>query len=341
MWSDIDTDHDGKISLHELQACMADADSVMNRLLEQVALPRGFNATELFHMLDENGDAYLEHEEFVESFYRLIDGGAFQRMCVVQMGINQTKALTKRNQERLHRIEDSVANILREIRGAESPLHSHEHSHEFVGRPSVHSCPSLISSGGFVRQVSDPGSRAVHAAALVPFQAVELASHVATGPLHELRSPLARALPQVAVHDVAAVRTACAGASSDALAAMLEEADCDARVCVTGDMRRLLLAGLQALQSVSTSLRDLPDGDGRTGLDAATPPSRSSEPLLPPLDAAAEQQAPLGKKGARSHGQSASLDRPSINDRLMFAFDATVKSAGLEVQWNNDLKMKL
>lgn len=65
-------------------------------------LPKGFTPNELLCMLDDDGDYILTHDEFVQSFYRLIDGGQFQQTCMIQIGINALKRLAKDSIQQNH-----------------------------------------------------------------------------------------------------------------------------------------------------------------------------------------------------------------------------------------------
>merc|ERR1712224_731572 len=77
-----------------------------------LTLPVGFSAEELLCVLDHDGDGFLQHDEFIHSFYRLVDGGTFQQMCIVQAGINSLRRVLIKGQsqqanmwKRVERIE--------------------------------------------------------------------------------------------------------------------------------------------------------------------------------------------------------------------------------------------
>jgi len=88
----LDTNSDGYVDTEELRHAMI-TDATLIDLIEKVKLPAGFDAGELIMMLDKDGDGSLSYAEFIRSFYRLIDGGDFQRLCLMQANINIVKAL--------------------------------------------------------------------------------------------------------------------------------------------------------------------------------------------------------------------------------------------------------
>merc|ERR1719487_2390424 len=96
LWN-IDKNHDGLISESELGDCMADRDSCeeMKQLLDSMKIPHGTSAAELLCMLDNDGDGKLQYDEFVRSFFRLIESNEFQQICIVQAGINHLKNLVQ------------------------------------------------------------------------------------------------------------------------------------------------------------------------------------------------------------------------------------------------------
>lgn len=116
--ADIDLDNDGRVSIDDFERSLADQDSPMSVQLGQVDLPLGFSPLELLSMLDSNGDGTLNHDEFVMSFYRLLDGGPFQHSCLVQMGINSLKFGQRVNEMRLERIESLVLELAKGLRSS-------------------------------------------------------------------------------------------------------------------------------------------------------------------------------------------------------------------------------
>lgn len=90
-------------------------DPKWSALLGMIQLPRGYGAKEVFQMLDDDGTSTLNHDEFVGCFYRLIDSGPFQQLCMLQKGINDIKTflrqatdLSAANAERLSKIEAAL-----------------------------------------------------------------------------------------------------------------------------------------------------------------------------------------------------------------------------------------
>jgi hypothetical protein len=71
----LDADGDHKVNLCELDRFLAGEDDESRALLSRLSLPYGFSADEFFCMLDNDGDASLDHSEFLTSLYRLINCG--------------------------------------------------------------------------------------------------------------------------------------------------------------------------------------------------------------------------------------------------------------------------
>jgi len=86
---------DGRVDAQELEQAMSSDPSVA-QLIALAQLPEGFGAEELIMMLDNDGDGWLSYAEFLRSFYRLIDGGEFQRLCLMQANINAVKQMVVR-----------------------------------------------------------------------------------------------------------------------------------------------------------------------------------------------------------------------------------------------------
>jgi len=91
----IDANNDGRVDAEELMQAMNNDPAVID-LIEKAHLPEGFDAEEVIMMLDKDGDGWLSYSEFVRSFFRLIDGGDFQRLCLMQENVNTVKALVVR-----------------------------------------------------------------------------------------------------------------------------------------------------------------------------------------------------------------------------------------------------
>jgi len=90
MLEKMDINEDGRVDAEELKKAI-NRDPELLDLIESVDLPEGFSSEELVLMLDANGDGTLSYENFIRSFYRLIDGGDFQQLCLMQLNINSIK----------------------------------------------------------------------------------------------------------------------------------------------------------------------------------------------------------------------------------------------------------
>lgn len=90
MVNQIDQNVDGKVSFEEIEDVLNKKDSALLAMLNSadLHLPIGFSPHELLCMLDHDGDGMLTCDEFVQSFYRFIDGGQFQHMCLLQTSLN-------------------------------------------------------------------------------------------------------------------------------------------------------------------------------------------------------------------------------------------------------------
>jgi len=85
----IDSNEDGKVDAEEIEMALEDPEVL--KLIGSVDLPEGFSAAELVLLLDSSGDGLLSYDNFIRSFYRLIDGGDFQQLCIMQMSVNTIK----------------------------------------------------------------------------------------------------------------------------------------------------------------------------------------------------------------------------------------------------------
>merc|ERR1719195_1361745 len=87
MLTTMDSNDDGRVDADELKKAIK-MDREVLELIKSVDLPEGFSAEELVPMLDTDGDGKLSYDNFIRSFYRLIDGGDFNQLCIMQMSIN-------------------------------------------------------------------------------------------------------------------------------------------------------------------------------------------------------------------------------------------------------------
>lgn len=127
----IDTNGDGIVSVDELSQVLRATPSgplgekavELKELLTRVKIPDGLTPTELLCMLDNDGDGKLQYDEFVRSFYRLIESNDFQHMCTIQVGINHIKNLIKVAHEeadmRMENLEMSLQTLSEDLQSEE------------------------------------------------------------------------------------------------------------------------------------------------------------------------------------------------------------------------------
>lgn len=88
--------------------------------LERLGPPDGITPQELLCMLDNDGDGKLRYDEFTKSFYRLIESNDFQRICLIQIGINHVKNLIKcmiqKDQEAMSGLDRQIKALHADIR---------------------------------------------------------------------------------------------------------------------------------------------------------------------------------------------------------------------------------
>jgi len=149
---DIDTDDDGVVTVEEIEASFNQ--TVMQALLAKINLPRGCTPSEFYRILDQDGDGTLRREEFVQSFYRLLEGNDFQRSCLVQMGINDVKALVRDVQSNMQKQVDQHLKIMdgmmQEIR-AEIRMASRSHAGPEVDHQSKGPDPGELAASAAAR----------------------------------------------------------------------------------------------------------------------------------------------------------------------------------------------
>lgn len=107
----MDTDGDHTLDLEELHALFGNKearDPQIREIMDQVELPYGCSEEELLDLLDKDGNGSLQHDEFLQSFYRLVGSGSFQQSCLAQMGINK---LTRGQ----HQMESAIQRISQQI----------------------------------------------------------------------------------------------------------------------------------------------------------------------------------------------------------------------------------
>jgi len=65
------------------------------QLLTQVDLPEGCTMTELFLLIDEDGDQTIQRGELVSALHRMLYCSDFQRLCLMQISLNSMKSLLR------------------------------------------------------------------------------------------------------------------------------------------------------------------------------------------------------------------------------------------------------
>jgi len=85
----VDTSGNLEIDLGELDKLLTGDDPRLKSIMTKVCLPYGCCAEEFLALLDNSGDGKVQHEEFVQSMYRLINCGPFQQTCLIQIGVNK------------------------------------------------------------------------------------------------------------------------------------------------------------------------------------------------------------------------------------------------------------
>jgi len=114
MLSTVDSNDDGRIDAQELKAAMKN-DPELRELIETAELPEGFSAEELVLMLDNDGDGTLSYDEFIRTFYRLMDGGDFQQLCLMQMNINTIKHIVVEIKQQSNETKNILATRLQQL----------------------------------------------------------------------------------------------------------------------------------------------------------------------------------------------------------------------------------
>jgi len=111
----MDSNRDGKIDSGELKMAMRQDPEVM-ALIDSIDLPGGFSADELVLLLDSDGDGLLSYDSFIRSFYRLIDGGDFQQLCLLQMNMHTIKHQILETKQHTMKMQEQLATIQLEDR---------------------------------------------------------------------------------------------------------------------------------------------------------------------------------------------------------------------------------
>merc|ERR1719487_2005750 len=104
----LDADNSGTITEEEVVSGWNFPE--LHDMLALVELPKGFNPHELMTLLDSDGDGNLTLDEFMKSFFRLIDNNPFQQNCCMHASLNEIKKDT-------HLIREGLASISNETVG--------------------------------------------------------------------------------------------------------------------------------------------------------------------------------------------------------------------------------
>jgi len=89
-----DANGDGCITLAEFEDAI-NSNGTLAHLLSQVDLPDGCTIKELFLLIDEDGDATINRNEFVAAMTRLLYCDEFHRLCLMQMSLNGMKSFMR------------------------------------------------------------------------------------------------------------------------------------------------------------------------------------------------------------------------------------------------------
>jgi len=106
-----DENGDGFISLEELESAI-NRNVVLAGLMSQVDLPDNFTIKELFTMIDGSGDGEISPDEFEQEMFRLVNCSDFQRMCLMQLSLNQTKSMVSTLQRELEEQMTEIRKLL-------------------------------------------------------------------------------------------------------------------------------------------------------------------------------------------------------------------------------------
>lgn len=85
----LDADGSGEVSVSEIEKGMQIP--AVKKMFDSVHLPKAFAAEELMALLDGDGDGSLTADEFMKSFFRLIDNNEFQANCLLTVSLNEVK----------------------------------------------------------------------------------------------------------------------------------------------------------------------------------------------------------------------------------------------------------
>jgi len=101
-----DTDGDGCVTLEELETAI-ETNGTLATLLNKLDLPEGCTMKELFVLIDDDGDAHVQRQEFVTAMHRMIYCSEFQRLCMMQISLNTVKHLLRHLSEEIETLKEN------------------------------------------------------------------------------------------------------------------------------------------------------------------------------------------------------------------------------------------
>lgn len=125
MMYELDTNKDEWLSLQEMAHAPDNPKFV--EMLQQINLPLGFSLSDLYMILDQDGNQKVTGKEFVDGMYRFVNCNDFQRLCMNHLAIAQVKRQVMQARREMNRevakLRQEQGDLAREMRhGFESVL---------------------------------------------------------------------------------------------------------------------------------------------------------------------------------------------------------------------------
>merc|ERR1712193_330031 len=111
--AELDTNNDEWLSLQEMSAAK-DNDKFID-MLKQINLPLGFSLSDLYMILDQDGNQKVTRKEFVDGMYRFVNCNEFQRICLNHLAIAQVKRQVMQAKKQLSREVNTVRRQQQEV----------------------------------------------------------------------------------------------------------------------------------------------------------------------------------------------------------------------------------
>jgi len=89
-----ENDNDGLVTEEELETIL-EQDGKLASILTKIDLPEACTIEELFVLIDENGDGHVTRSELVSCMHRMLYCSEFQRLCLMQISLNNLKRLVR------------------------------------------------------------------------------------------------------------------------------------------------------------------------------------------------------------------------------------------------------